>query len=315
MKLLLLVTSLIFSISQNYAQSKYESVDTYVQSLGSLDSFNVATIADTLTLRYSDKELKARAIFYWIANNIQPDLRAIKSNDNRKTDPEVVLQTRRTTGLGYAKLVQEMMSLANIRCLTVDGYTKRSDEDINSTGGEPNHSWNVVQLGASPTEWFYIDAAMAAGTIDKKISLFTKDFISAFFFANKNVFNQLHFPDNDAWLLGEGPSSVKHFYQLPVYHPHAMALGVQSPTPYVGTFKSKMSVPVNFAFLYSGKTPETIEISTGDARRATPPKKVEFSAADGMIKFRHYFLKDDIYPVRLLADGKVILEWNATITE
>lgn len=315
MKIQILFFCMLFSAFTLHAQSKYQQVDEVVKQLGSLDSLNVATITDTITLPFATKELKARAIFYWIANNIQPDLRAIKSNDNRKSDPEVVIQLRRATGLGYAKLVQEMMSLVNIRCLTVDGYTKRSDEDINSTGGEVNHSWNVVQLGTSPTEWYYVDAAMAAGTVDKKLTLFTKDFISSFFFANKNVFNQLHFPDNDAWLLGEGPSSVKHFYQLPVYHPHAMALGVQSPTPSVGTFKSKMSVPVNFSFLYSGKAPETIEIVTGDARRATAPKKVEFSAQDGMIKFRHYFLKDDIYPVKMLADGKIILEWNAEITE
>lgn len=307
--LLLLVTTLFAK-----AQNTYEKIDNYVKSLGSMDSLNVATIADKLTNPFSKPADKARAVFYWVANNIAPDLRGMRSNDARKAKPEMVIQSRTATAVGYANLVQEMLSLANIRCLTVDGFIKRSEDDIDNSV-DPNHTWNVVQLGQSPSEWYYVDAAMAAGFTDKRLSTFTKNFVSEFFFTNNEVFNYQHYPDNDAWIMGDGPASLKHFYQLPVYHQHATAVGVHQPSPTNGVFKTKMRNAVTFAFRYLGKAPETIEIVTGDARKQSAPTKVTFTSDYGMIKFQHYFLKDGEYPVKILADGKPILEYSGIISE
>ena len=71
-----------------------------------------------------------------------------------------------------------MCSQANIRCLSVDGYVKNFPEEINDIPDEINHSWNVVQLGLSPEEWYYVDAAKGSGYLDKKRSVFTKKFTS-----------------------------------------------------------------------------------------------------------------------------------------
>lgn len=307
--ILLLATTTILQ-----AQNTYEKVDNYVKSLGSMDSLNVATIADKLTASFSKPIDKARAVFYWIANNISPDLRGMRSNDKRKAKPEMVVQSRTATAIGYANLVQEMLSLANIRCLTVDGFIKRSEDDIDNSI-DPNHSWNVVQLGQSPSEWYYIDAAMAAGFTDKRLTNFTRNFVSEFFFTNNEVFNYQHYPDNEAWIMGAGPASLKHFYQLPVYHQNATAVGVHQPSPTNGVFKTKMRNAVNFSFRYLGKTPETIEIVTGEGRKQSTPTKVTFTSDYGMIKFQHYFLKDGEYPVLILVDGLPVLEYTGVITE
>jgi transglutaminase/protease-like cytokinesis protein 3 len=204
-KMLPLLAWMLLSIHTGFAQNyadHYTTTDNFIKNLGSLDSLNVARIADTLTRRLSDKEQKARAIFYWIANNIALDLKAIKSNDQRKSLPEDVVKMRKGTPLGFAKLFQEMSSLANIRCLVVDGYVKANTDDINSPSDESNHSWNVVQLGLSPDQWYFVDVAKASGYTDKKMSSFTREFTSNYFFPDKALFNLDHFPDNDAWQLG-----------------------------------------------------------------------------------------------------------------
>ena len=59
-------------IAQNIP-NKYKAVDDAVEKLGPLNNFNVAIIADTITQKFADNEQKARAIFYWISNNIQID--------------------------------------------------------------------------------------------------------------------------------------------------------------------------------------------------------------------------------------------------
>lgn len=294
----------------------YTKTDSIVKKLGSLDSFNVATIADTITRRFTDKETKARAIFYWIANNISFDLKAIKSNDNRRVDPVIVIQTRKATPIGYANLVQEMCSMANIRCLTVDGYVKNNAEDINNPSDEINHSWNVVQLGQSPEEWYYIDAAKASGFTDKKFSAFTKEFTSQYFFADKTLFNLDHFPDNSAWQLGSGPKNLKDFYALPVFSNAAYIYGLQRPKPANGYIKSKTKNTTSFSFPHTNDvTIASIILVTGDEKKQEKAQAMNFSDNSGVITFNHQFKKEDSYPVRIIADGKVIVQYFAEVVE
>jgi len=310
---------LCFFVSNSlHAQNRnpYSGTDSIIKALGSLDSFNVATITDTLTRRYSDKQFKARAIFYWISNNISYDLKGIKSNDNRRSDAEMVIQTRKATPLGYAKLVQEMCSMANIRCLTVDGYVKNYADDINNPPDELNHSWNVVQLGQSPEEWYYIDAAKASGYTDQKLNKFTRDFTSEYFFADKSLFNLDHYPDNGAWQLGSGPKNLKDFYALPVFSNAAYIFGLKKPQPTTGFIKTKTKNTTSFNFPYKNDVSVTsIMLVTGDEKKQDKPEEMNFSASSGVISFNHQFKKEDSYPVRIIADGKVLLQYYAEITE
>jgi hypothetical protein len=310
----LIAVALLF-ISSAQSQN-LEKVDGFVKNIGSLDSFNVAVIADTLTRSFPDKADKARAIFYWISNNISLDLKATKANDTRKNDPVMVIASRKATPLGYAMLVQEMCSMANIRCLTVDGYAKNNAEDINNAPDEINHSWNVVQLGQSPEEWYYIDAAKASGYTDSRYSVFTKEFTSEYFFADKALFNLDHYPDNSAWQLGPGPKGLKEFYALPVISSAAYRLGLQRPQPANGYIKTKMKNPVTFGFIHSGKVPiASITIVTGEEKRPDKPLPMNFTDNGGTVSFTHQFKKDDTSPLRIVVDGKVILQYYAEVSE
>jgi hypothetical protein len=313
MKTLLIALFCLGSFLTN-AQDNFEKVDKYVVTLGSMDSLNVATIAERLTDPFQQPKEKARAVFYWIAHNIKPDLKGMRNNDARKSKPEVVLQNRTATAIGYSKLFQEMMSIANIRCLTVDGYVKRYEDEIDNPF-EVNHTWNVVQLGQSPSEWFYVDVTLATGYVDKRFSSFTPNFVSEYFFTHPAVFNLQHYPDNEAWLIGEGPSSLKHFYHLPVLQQHGVASGIYQPTPSNGYFKTKMKKPVLFVLSYLYKAPTSVQIVTGSGKRQKAPIDVNFTIDNNQIKFQHFFLEDGEYPVTVLIDGKPVMEWLGNITE
>ena len=302
------------SNAQSTAEEK-NAIDEYVKTLGPLNTLNVATIADTITRKFPEKKDKARAIFYWIANNISWDLKAMKANENKKNDPVLVVQYRKATPLGYSLLVQEMCSLENIRCLSVDGYIKNFPEDINNKPDEINHSWNVVQLGQSPEQWFYIDAAKASGYADKKMSVFTKYFTSEYFFAERALFNLDHYPNNGAWQLGGGPKNIKDFYGLPVISNAAYEYGLQKPLPGAGYIKTKTKNSILFSYNYNGKNLSSVTLIIGDNKKETKPEPMNFSANGKNISFSYQFKKEDVYPVKVMVDGKEFVSYYVEASE
>ncbi len=296
------------------SSSKYHSVDDRVSKLGSLSSFNIATIADTITAAFSDHEEKARAIFYWIANNISIDPKATKQNDAKNTLPEKVIELRKANALGYSLLVQEMCSDVNIRCISVDGYKKNTSEDINQPVDEINHSWNVIQLGQSPETWYFVDACSASGWLDKKMTVFTKQFTSEYFFADKKLFGLTFYPDNSAWQLGGGPKNIKEFYALPVILNSAFALGLGKPTPPAGYIKANLKTAVSFSFRVNAPV-KSISVIVGNEKKQPKPEEMNFDNTGGLISFSYKFKKEDTAPVKIIADGKVILEYMAEVNE
>ena len=297
-------------------QSKYKNIDETVEKLGSLNNFNVAVIADTITEKFADNEQKARAIFYWIANNIQLDPKGTRQNDDKNILPEKVIALRKATPLGFSLLVQEMCSAANIRCLSVDGYVKNYSAEINETADEKNYSWNVIQLGQSPETWYYIDAARASGFLDKKSTVFTKQFTSEYFFADRKLFNMAYFPDNNAWQLGGGIKNVKDYFALPVFNNYSFALGVGKPTPITGYIKTSIKKPVLFTFPVNGAIDiKNISLIMGDEKKQSKPEAMNFVNTGGIISFTYQFKKEDTFPLRVVADGKDILQYMVEVTE
>ncbi len=312
MKKITFLLFIVFGINNIKAQQAQtlSANDEYVKQLGALEKFNVATIADTITKKFSDKQDKARAIFFWIANNIALDPKAIKSNDNKNINPENVVQLRKATPLGFANLVQEMCSQANIRCLVVDGYIKNNAEDINNKPDEINHSWNVVQLGQSPDKWYYVDAAKATGYLDGKKAVFTKQFTSEYFFADKKLFNLDHYPDNSAWLLDGDHKSLSAFYALPVIGNSAYEYGLQKPMPLSGNLKIKTNSPVSFSFNHNSSISiATISLVMGTEKKQLKPEPMNFSDNGGAVKFTYTFKKANDFPVKIVVDGKTVLEY------
>ena len=317
MKFLFFFLLTFLSINLFAQKSEYSAADAYAAKMGPLTAFNVATIADTLTRPFEDKMPKARAIYYWITHNITLDLKATKANDTRNIDPVTVITTRRATPLGFAALYQEMSSMANIRCLTVEGYIKHSSVDINNPADEINHSWVVVQLGKTPTEWYYIDAASGAGYTINDLKDFVPSFTSEYFFAEKSLFDLSHFPDNMAWQLGgKGPETKKEFYSLPVVGNSAFSLGVSNLKPLTGYIKTKTKVPVFFSFNTSTEsTISTVTLVAGDDKHLSKPVPMNFKNSGGSISFSYQFKREDTFPVRIVVDGKVVAEYMIESTE
>ena len=318
MKQTILISILIITTLCSNAQvDKYKYVDDAVKKIGTMPKNNVAEIAAKITKDFKANEDKARAIYYWIANNIAIDPKATKKNDPKNTLPELVIAGRKTTPLGFSLLVQEMCSYAKIRCLSIDGYVKNNAEEINTKGEEKNYSWNVVQLGQSPETWYYIDACRASGYLDAKYTLFTKEFTSQYFFTDKRLFNLIYFPDNMAWQLGEASvKTLTSYYQLPIISNYAVSLEMRKLAPLTGLIKTKINIPINFSFTINNENIiNKIVLVKIVGKKVSKEEAMNYTNDNGVITFSNTFKKEEEFQMQVVVNGKVLLQYLVEVKE
>ena len=270
-------------------------------------------ISNLVTKNFSSKELKARAIYDWITQYISYDIKAGRNNDASKSSTTEVLKFRKAIGAGYANLFQDMCSSANIRCLTVDGFIKKNIEEVGETKAEINHTWAVVQLGQSPDTWFYVDPCWGAGFPDKKGTAYIKSFDDSYFFSDKRIFNNQHYPDNEAWKLGMAPKSKKEFYELPVVKAGVHPFGITAFVPTQGKVKIKAGKSVAFNLTAAGTSDVTKVALIIENNRKFTEKVMNYSASGGHITFEYKFSDEGEFPVLLKINDKETLEYLVTV--
>lgn len=300
---------LCFSLS---AQD-YSSIDNGVIALGPLANDNVSIITKKITAGLSDNGQKARAIYVWIANNIAADPKTSKNFDQKNILPEQVILLRKSNSKGFANLYQEMASQANIRCLVVEGFKRKTIADINDVYDAPNYAYNVVQLGKSPEQWYYVDAFAAAGTLDGKYTSFTKKYSPLYFFTDKNTFNLDHIAQNEAWQLGAGKYSRKELFSMPVFFSPVYEFGISKAIPVSGLIKGKISKPVSFSF-HALKPVEKIEVSVREGKKVFT-KPIEFTQSGQKISFTYKFEKSASGGLYILINGKEAIGYQIEMEE
>ncbi len=308
-----LFTLYSFNLTAQTNGRDFTAVDAYVKSLGSLDSMTMGTINNVVSNKFTDKIDKARAIYYWIANNITYDIKAARNNSNMKNTPTDVLLYRKAVGIGFASLFQDMCSSADIRCLTVDGFVKNNTGQINEKGVEINHSWAVIQLGQSPETWFYVDPTWGSGYADEEMKEFTRSYTDAYFFTDKAVFNLNHYPDNEAWKLGSAPKNKKDFFELPVIKVAAMQYGLKRYSPDKGNLKLKANKAVTFSYSLNGNAEITkVELGVGE-RKKYKVKEMNYSFSGGILSFAYKFEDENAYPITVFVNGKELISYYVEV--
>ncbi len=317
-KYLILILLMSLSVCESFAQisSAYDEVDKYVDSLGSMQKSDLSEITNKLTGNFSDKIFKCRAIYFWIANNIALDPVSSKNPDKANTIPEQVIRLRKTNSKGFAMLVQEMCSLSGIRCLMIDGFTQSNIETIGEKPEEFNHSWNVIQLGKSPDVWYYIDAAKASGFLDEKQSFYTKYFCGNYFFTQDKTFNLDHYPDNEAWLLGESVTNRKSFFSLPVIGTAAYQISLKNLFPLNGIINVKINQPVKFQFNYDKEIViSSMDVIIEGSNKKQKTERINYTENNGKINFEYMFKKEAEVNFKLLVNQQPLLGYKIIVSE
>ena len=314
--LLLIILLFCFLESREQTFNPYAEIDAYVVQKGKMDSFNLNEITKSITENIVEKKLKCRAIYYWIANQINLDPKITQNQSNDNIQPEIVIKTRKTSPSGFSLLFQEMCSLCGIRCLVVDGYSRWTSEDIGLVQENINHSWNVVQLGNSNEEWYYVDVAKASGYFNDKGNIFYKQFSGDYFFTKDATFNLDHFPSNKAWMLGHSNLDNKRFYNLPIIGNAAYQIELSNMLPKNGLIHAQSNKPLKFEIEYKNRTPITnILAIVIEGKKQQKEERINFMDSNSKITFNYTFKKETTLLFTILSDNKILLTYNVEVEE
>ncbi|MFK7950954.1 MAG: transglutaminase domain-containing protein [Saprospiraceae bacterium] len=150
---------------------------------------------------------KMAGIYHWITNNIEYDKTAYTADFYRinKTN-EDILNRQKAICFGYATLLEEMCTYANIESHLIIGYAKGTHSSSDDYD-EINHAWNAVKL---ENDWYLIDATWAAGSQNESQN-FSNQYDRSYFCSSPESFVKNHLPAYNIWQLLDCPVTFQTF--------------------------------------------------------------------------------------------------------
>lgn len=188
--------------SQNFKQVDSLVVATEYNKFLSLDE-----LTNKITKPFTKDIDKTRAIYYWIADNIEYDYVNFKNKTVtfKQTQPETVFDRRKAVCEGYSNLFKYMLNFCNIENEVISGYARNDIETVFLK--EPNHAWNSVKLNG---KWYLFDVTWARDTLNKKVDNY-------YFQTDPENFILNHYPLDYKWSLLKNKISLDDYMKFPIY--------------------------------------------------------------------------------------------------
>jgi transglutaminase/protease-like cytokinesis protein 3 len=246
--------SLLFTI-MNYVVlgQDYSAIDAHAKSIKY--SRDIAKLTEKLVAPYQDDESKVRAIFVWIASNIEYDHKKLEkmeksgfkrtrfkgSKDEIKAQRlaqiqeyiDDTLDDKKGVCQDFSWLFQAMCLHAGIECEFITGAGKTRPTLIGQANIPARHAWNAVKMNG---KWSLIDVTWSTGMGEKE------DFGNGFFNLDPKTMIMSHFPNEEEWQLLDSVYSKTTFANLPYLYSGFIKYGVSDITPFSGKVTKKDSI-------------------------------------------------------------------------
>jgi len=210
MKLIKLTLILFFVSNAIFAQKKavnpYATIDKKALQLPDSLTKTTDQIAGYITANFKSGADKSRAIFIWVASNIQYDIDnmfAINFYATRKDEIEKALDTRKGICENFASLFTDICLKSGIKSFVVEGYTKQ-----NGFADYIPHAWSAALID---TSWFLFDPTWGSGYVNG--SKFFKKINNAYYKANPALLIKTHMPFDYLWQFLNYPVTNQEFYE------------------------------------------------------------------------------------------------------
>lgn len=204
LKTLQILFLLLFSISV-YSQTN-ASVDALALKIPQPSTYSTKGISEYIKQNFSSETDRIRAIYVWIANNINYDmarLLARTASSPLKQSVEDVLKTRAAVCHGYVDLFVELCKDVGIKATLVGGYTKRGN-----TIPQIPHAWVGAEIGGN---WYFFDPTWGAGHMQN--NQFVKSFSNTFYMVSPADMIKSHMPFDPMFQFLNHPISNKEFVE------------------------------------------------------------------------------------------------------
>jgi transglutaminase/protease-like cytokinesis protein 3 len=232
---LLLFSAGFFIFSRS--QTNFSKVDSIALSMspGTFKSYD--ELARALTRDLKDDLSKFRAIYRWVAENIEYNI------SYRTAKAEKTFRKKKAVCVGYSNLLCGMCEAVGIKCEKISGFSKHSLYDINKTYKKPDHAWNAIFLSG---KWQLCDVTWSAGYYDERAKKMNKRFSDTYFLMVPQNFIYTHFPEKSIWQLSDTLISKSKFKQWPFLYPAHFRFNMSQPLPEKGLIKAKLKDTLSF---------------------------------------------------------------------
>jgi len=251
MVVLLALLSYAVSPSEGADPDPYEIIDEYALITPEEVESSVETLAAYLTKPAKSDEEKARAIYRWIAENVDYDVgiysRSVTISGALRKSPEDVLQERVGVCSDYSSLFWALCEAAGLECVVISGYGKGYSYEVGAPILDQNHAWNAVKIDG---KWRLVDTTWGAGYVDEGLK-FVQRLEDHYFFAPPEDFILDHLPIDPKWQLLDTPISKEEFERLPQTKSSFFRNGLEIVSPNEGIIKAKAEGPVEIIVSFS----------------------------------------------------------------
>ena len=198
--------------AQKPVQKPIEKVNQYAKldskALRLPDSLTASTdkIARYINAQFNGSAEKTRAIFIWVANNIQYDVDnmfAINFYEEPGERIAKVLKTRKGICSNYAALFTDICEKTGVPSFVVEGYTKQK-----GFVDYIPHAWCAARVDSS---WLLFDPTWGSGYINN--GKFVRRINNDYFKARPELFIKDHMPFDYLWQFLYYPVTSQEFAQ------------------------------------------------------------------------------------------------------
>jgi len=209
MRLILLITALLLlslSLSaQKPAVKDFAAIDRKALQLPDSLSRDTKDISDYINSIFKTDTDKVRAIFIWVASNIQYDIAnmfAINFYESREEKIAKPLKTRKGICENYAVLFNDICSKSGIKSYVIEGYTKQ-----NGFTNYIPHAWCAARVD---TTWFMFDPTWGSGYVNN--GKFYKKINNDYFNVDPIKLIKSHMPFDYLWQFLNYTVNNQEFY-------------------------------------------------------------------------------------------------------
>lgn len=321
--LLFLVGTFSFGQRSDFVDIKFNKADSIALKYKGASLKNLPILVHNLTSDLTTDVEKFRAIYTWACTNIENDYGAyrktIKKRKKLLENPEalaewndsftpkvfkILVDQRKTACTGYAFLVRELATLADIHCEIVNGYG-RTPTLILDYKSIPNHSWNAVELNG---KWYLCDPTWSAGRVilEEDGPSFEPDYFDGYFLADPVLFVKNHYPLKLDWTLLSQPPTFEEFIEGPIVYKEAFPQNIIPIKPSSMKLKAIKNEPVQFVFeVPKGFKSESMSIAlnSGTANK-TVESKVSLNLHECILEYS--FKKSGLFDVHILVEESIV---------
>jgi hypothetical protein len=194
------------------AEHDYALIDQHALHAPSQACSSIRALAGYLAGPARTAKEKARAVYTWIAANIEYDdavyFGRAAHDDGR---PETTLKRRKGVCAGYSNLYQSLARAAGLEVATISGHGKGYSYRPGDTRLDTNHDWNALRIDG---EWLLLDATWGAGFLGED-RRFEKAFDDFWFLTPPRFFIFSHFPEDEKWQLLPKPITKAVYSRAP----------------------------------------------------------------------------------------------------